>query len=133
MRHIPAGRFTGGALTLSSPGVVLLVEDDPILLDIYTTKLLAAGFSVHSAPDLARARELFRQHAPDRACVDVRLPDGSGVDLAREFEASGTRTILLTNDQKVVDHPPEGVTAVLLKIATPPGELALALVRLVAT
>ena len=112
---------------------MLLVEDDPILLDIYTTKLLAAGFGVHSAPDVAGARELFRQHAPDRACVDVRLPDGSGVDLARELEAGGTRTILLTNDQEVVDHPPEGVTAVLLKIATPPGELALALDRLLAT
>lgn len=111
----------------SSRNAVLLVEDDPILLDIYTTKLLASGFSVHSAPDVAGARALFQQFRPGRACVDVRLPDGSGVDLALELEAGGTRTILLTNDQQVVDDPPEGVTSVLLKIATPPGDLALAL------
>lgn len=110
--------------------VVLVVEDDPVLLDIFTTKLLAAGFSVHSAPDLAGARALVRQLRPDRACVDVRLPDGSGIELALELEAAGTPTILLTNDQQVVDDPPEGVSSVLLKISTPPAELARALDRL---
>ena len=107
-----------------------LVEDDALLLEIYTTKLLEAGFRVHSASDAKGARRLQSEHRPELACIDARLPDGSGVDLAVEFEALGTRSILLTNDQRVVDAPPPEVTGVLLKIATPPKELARALDRL---
>lgn len=111
---------------------ILLVEDDPLLLEIYTAKLLEAAFTVYSAPDAEGARRLRSEYEPELACIDARLPDGSGVDLAVEFEALGTRSILLTNDQRVVDAPPPEVTGVLLKIATPPKELAGALDRLLA-
>ena len=117
---------------MDAAGSLLLVEDDAILREIYAAKLETAGFTVHSAGDAATARALFQAHRPVLACVDARLPDGSGAELGAALAASGATVVLLTNDQEIVDHPPKGVAAALLKIVTPPARLAEELNRLLA-
>lgn len=108
---------------------VLLVEDDAVLREIYAAKLTAEGFTVHCAADASTARTLSDRHRLDIACLDGRLPDGSGADVGSELAARGVRVFLLTNDQDLVDHPPSGVETALLKIMTPPGALVDALRR----
>jgi two-component system KDP operon response regulator KdpE len=45
------------------------------------------GATIEEARTLARARELLRDRDVDLVLMDVRLPDGSGLDLVREIKA----------------------------------------------
>ncbi len=69
-------------------GLVLLVEDDPVIARPLAGVLAQAGYTVCTAGSAAAARELFGRHgAGARLLVsDVMLKDGNGVDLAVEFQ-----------------------------------------------
>lgn len=76
---------------------ILLVEDDARLSEINRRALERAGYRVHAALTLAQARRLFAQAAPDAIVLDIRLPDGNGVDFLREIrERTGAPILLLT-------------------------------------
>lgn len=61
----------------------LVVEDEPLIATLLADVLTQAGFSVQSAQDVRRARQLIRQFDPDVAILDISLGDGpTGVDLA---------------------------------------------------
>ena len=68
---------------------VLIVEDDLILLDFLTqevsNQINVPERRVRKASSLKRARYLISQKIPDWLLLDLRLPDGSGVELAQEF------------------------------------------------
>jgi DNA-binding response OmpR family regulator len=66
---------------------VLLVEDDPDLLDALAVILRRHGYRVVTAADGNVAADLIRQELPDVAVVDMLLPGRSGfqlTDLLRE-------------------------------------------------
>jgi DNA-binding NarL/FixJ family response regulator len=71
------------------PTRVLIVDDHPSFRRLATRLLLEAGFAVvGEAADAAGAlREAERLH-PDLVVLDVVLPDGSGVDVARQLAQS---------------------------------------------
>ncbi len=60
---------------------VLLIEDDPLLVDIYLTKLKESGFEVDFANDGEKAIEKIREKVPDIILLDLLLPkiDGWGI------------------------------------------------------
>lgn len=68
---------------------VLVLEDDPILLDFLIEEVLRlpvpADRPVRRAASLSEARRLLAEAPPAWALLDVRLPDGSGLDLAVEL------------------------------------------------
>jgi len=72
---------------------ILHVEDEELnraLLRAVVTRSSdprLTGATVEDAPTLARAREVLREHDVDLVLMDVRLPDGSGLDLVREIKA----------------------------------------------
>lgn len=51
---------------------ILLVEDDPFLIDIYTTKLKEAGFSVKVAKDGEEAIRKIKEHNPRTGVSDLQ-------------------------------------------------------------
>jgi DNA-binding response OmpR family regulator len=112
--------------------VVLLVEDDPSIAQLYSIKLRMDGFRVDIANDAATAGLLFDRSTPDVVCVDSRLPDGSGRDVISLLVGRGAAVVQLTNDQDAHESPPEGVDASLLKWRTTPADLSAALNGLVA-
>jgi CheY-like chemotaxis protein len=73
--------------------VVLIVEDDSAIRLLCRTTLERAGRDrglrarVIEAADLSTARSLVASEEPDLIVMDVRLPDGSGLELARELRA----------------------------------------------
>src|SRR5438874_1689542 len=88
--------------------IVLLVEDDPSIAQLYSIKLRMDGYRVDIANDAATAAIAFDRARPDVVCVDSRLPDGSGRDVMGAMVGSGATVMLLTNDQEAYDRPPAG-------------------------
>ena len=74
---------------------LLLVEDTADLAQSVLRFLTAAGHAVDHAPDAATAAEAMA--LTDYACVvlDLGLPDGSGLDLLRQWRRAGLRIPVL--------------------------------------
>jgi two-component system nitrate/nitrite response regulator NarL len=70
------------------PRKVLVVDDDPDFRGL-AARIVGArdGTEVSQAGTVACAIDVARQVRPDAALVDVGLPDGDGVELARELSA----------------------------------------------
>ena len=66
---------------------ILLVEDEPAILDLLEVTLAAKGFRVRKAEDVAGARDAIRAELPDVVILDWMLPGQSGIQLARELRS----------------------------------------------
>lgn len=75
---------------------VLIVEDEAVFARSVQKRLQREGFNSEICPDLATARRRFRELAPDLVLLDMRLPDGSGLDLLTDIHADqATSTAVL--------------------------------------
>ncbi len=81
-----SGASASGALQASS---VLVVDDEPDLLTLYELTLLREGLEVETASSVAQAREVLQSRVFRAVISDMRLPDGTGLDLLQWLEASG--------------------------------------------
>jgi two-component system response regulator PilR (NtrC family) len=68
---------------------VLVVDDEPDLLTLYELTLLREGLEVETAATVAQARELLQSRVFRAVISDMRLPDGTGLDLLRWLEEGG--------------------------------------------
>jgi PAS domain S-box-containing protein len=68
---------------------VLLVEDEAAVREFARAALEQCGYSVYVAVDALEARQICRSSGPqlDVMVTDVVMPNGNGVDLAREIKA----------------------------------------------
>ncbi len=69
---------------MTTPAHILLVEDEPLILQNLCQMLERAHYTVSLASTLAEART-FLANKPHLVVTDVRLPDGQGLDLIEEF------------------------------------------------
>lgn len=74
---------------------LLLVEDEPNLGHTLRDYLRAKKFQVELAQTCAEARKKFDEIRPAIAILDIGLPDGSGIELAREMRAKRKDCVLL--------------------------------------
>ena len=80
----------------------LIVDDDPGFLLGLAELVRREGFAVASAGSLKEAREEIAASPPDILLVDLRLPDGSGLDLLAGFEPpTAPEVVLITGDASV--------------------------------
>lgn len=69
---------------------ILLVDDNPELLDLLCQTLHGAGYTcLHTAQTCAQARAVFAQSRPGLMVLDINLPDGDGFSLFRELNGAG--------------------------------------------
>lgn len=66
---------------------LLLIEDDPTMLELLATALEFEGFAVHRAPDGHTGLELARQHRPDLILCDVMMPGIDGYTVLATLRA----------------------------------------------
>lgn len=86
----------------ADPFVILCVEDDPFIRLSFEELLAAAGRRVVCAGDAAGARRALREQRVHLLITDVNLPDGSGLDLAREaLQGDPTLPVLLCSGHDV--------------------------------
>src|ERR1700727_2259559 len=76
---------------MSKP-VVLIVDDEPDLLELVSLTLGRMNLETRTAADLTRARQLLAAQPFDLCLTDMRLPDGDGLDLVAWIEANCAAT-----------------------------------------
>ena len=57
---------------------ILLIEDDPVLLDMFKHKFITEGFEVHVTSSGREGVALLHQLQPDIVLLDLILPDITG-------------------------------------------------------
>ena len=77
---------------------LLVVDDEPDLRTLYEITLVRDGYEVECAGSVAQAWERLREGGFHAVVTDMRLPDGSGLDLLRRIVQSGAalRTVVIT-------------------------------------
>jgi two-component system response regulator RegA len=77
---------------------LLLLDDDEVFATRMAKALAARGFEVTRVATAAAAVASARADSPECALVDLRLPDGHGLDVVAELHAvdATTRIIVLT-------------------------------------
>jgi two-component system, OmpR family, copper resistance phosphate regulon response regulator CusR len=85
---------------------VLVVEDDPKLLESIRQGLKEQGFAVDGAPDGRQGLELALESDYDALILDVMLPARSGLDLLREMRSRhrATPVLILSARSSVEDR-----------------------------
>lgn len=112
-----------------SSKLVLLVEDELFISDLYKRILSQSGFTVLTAYDGQEALTLSQNH-PDIILLDVMLPKKHGIDVLREIKSNPqTNTVpilLLTNlgQEDIIKAAFElGASGYILKMKVSPYEL----------
>ena len=65
---------------------IILIEDDPFLVDIYSTKLKESGLSVDVATDGQIGLRKLKEKKFDLLVLDIVLPHIDGWEILREIE-----------------------------------------------
>ena len=76
-------------MTTAPPLRLLVVDDEPDLRTLYELTLLREGYDVESAESVEEAWASLSVQKFNLVITDMRLPDGSGLDLLRRLEEAG--------------------------------------------
>ncbi|SDK52116.1 two-component system, OmpR family, response regulator [Nonomuraea jiangxiensis] len=71
---------------------LLIVEDDPNILELLAASLRFAGFDVTTAKSGLDAVAAVQRHRPDLVVLDVMLPDLDGFEIVRRLRGGGLHT-----------------------------------------
>jgi DNA-binding response OmpR family regulator len=87
-------------------GRILVVDDDPGIVDVVSFALRSEGFDVETAGDGERAFELAQRQLYDVMVLDLMLPRMSGTDVCRRLraEGNGVPIVMLTARDAEVDR-----------------------------
>ncbi len=86
------------------PEKVLLVEDEPTLVETLSYNLVRQGYAVVTAMDGRSALELARRELPDIILLDVMLPELDGIEVCRILrQEMAVPIIMLTARDEEID------------------------------
>ncbi len=71
---------------MADPKYVLIVDDDPDLVETVSMNLEAKGYRVGKAFDGEEARESIEKERPDLIVLDVMMPRKNGYELCEELK-----------------------------------------------
>jgi phosphate regulon transcriptional regulator PhoB len=87
---------------------ILVVDDEPDLLELVRVNLTQAGFDVETAETGRQALDRLRRAAPDLLILDLMLPDLSGTEVCRHVRSDASLSelpvIMLTAKADEVDR-----------------------------
>ncbi|MFY9811135.1 sigma-54-dependent transcriptional regulator [Aquabacterium sp.] len=85
---------------MSSPALhrLLVVDDEPDLRTLYELTLLREGYDVETAGTVGDAWQHLQDQTFSAVITDMRLPDGTGLELLQRLEAAGRheKSIVIT-------------------------------------
>lgn len=68
---------------------ILVVDDNTALLSRIVRSLVKTDRTVHTATNITEARDVLEESTPEVMCLDLHLPDGSGLDFLRDLREEG--------------------------------------------
>lgn len=74
---------------------ILVIEDETPIREFEVTYLHDAGYETIEAADGQTAVELFEEHRPDLAIIDINLPKMSGLDVCKAIRMTSAMPILI--------------------------------------
>ncbi len=79
---------------------ILVVDDDPEIMTLLSTRLSKRGYKMSTAGDGTKALEVARREMPDVMILDVMMPGKSGWEVMRALkqdpETEGIKILILT-------------------------------------
>ena len=78
-------------MTTASHFSLLVVDDEPDLRTLYELTLLREGYDIETAGTVEDALAQLKDRTFSAVITDMRLPDGTGLDLLRRLEEGGRR------------------------------------------
>ncbi|HET7225909.1 MAG TPA: sigma-54 dependent transcriptional regulator [Candidatus Eisenbacteria bacterium] len=69
-----------------SRGTILVVDDQDSIRHFVTKALTDDGYTVVASASVREGREAFERERPDAVILDLKLPDGTGIELLREIK-----------------------------------------------
>lgn len=90
---------------------LLVVEDEPNILELLSASLRYAGFEVITATAGTEAVQAAQRHRPDLIVLDVMLPDMDGFDVLRRLRGGGARVpVVFLTARDAMDDKVRGLT-----------------------
>jgi DNA-binding response OmpR family regulator len=74
---------------------ILLVDDEPLIIDSLTYSLKREGFDVKVAYDGTQALLSVQEYEPDLIVLDLMLPDISGLEVCRRIRTGRTTPVIM--------------------------------------
>jgi two-component system alkaline phosphatase synthesis response regulator PhoP len=74
---------------------ILVIEDDPVILEAVVYNLEAEGYKVDTASDGTNGLEAARKLRPDIVLLDIMLPNMSGLDVCRLLKDELDQSVIL--------------------------------------
>jgi len=95
---VPASSSSAARLLDVERKRVLVVDDEPQIVEVVKEYLAREGLIVDTADSVAGALMALERHATDLLVLDITLPDGSGLDVLRSASLPDSHipTIVLT-------------------------------------
>jgi len=101
----------------------LIVEDDPAHLDALSTLVATEGFETRAAHSLADAKRSLDEAPVDLVLCDLRLPDGSALELLPLLEERPETDVVLVTGQASIDSAIEAFRGGAIDYLTKPLDL----------
>ena len=90
---------------MTTEKTILLVDDDPNILQVAGFAVTKAGYRVLTAKDGKQALELIRGEAPSLVVLDIVMPEMDGIEVCRELRReSAVPVIFLTSMDDEIDR-----------------------------
>ena len=90
---------------------ILVVDDEPSIVDAVGTSLRYEGFEVEEATTGRAALAAAQERTPDLVVLDVMLPDLDGLEVTRRLRAGGVKVpILFLTAKDALDDKLAGLT-----------------------
>jgi len=107
---------------------VLVVDDDPDIIDYFSFFLEDHGYTVGSANSAAAAMSSLDGFAPDVILIDVLMPGRSGLDLLvtlrRDPRWSDTPLVMITGNDQILQDDCQSYLGSHRDVAGPDGVLS---------
>ena len=90
---------------------ILVVDDDPNILELVNIQLTQAGYTVLKASDGFQALKVLEEQLPDLAVVDVMMPGMDGYALTKKLRAEADIPVLLLTAKGELEDKEKGFLA----------------------
>lgn len=100
LAHLGSGEISA---LFKQQSKVLIVEDEALFARAVMRRLQKSGYECAHVESVQDARDIVKQFTPDIVLLDMRLPDGNGLDLLPFFVAKNAMVIVMTAHGEISD------------------------------